>query len=482
METTHMNAEGAHSQSETTRTIQAVIYCRISRDRVGAGLGVDRQEQECRQLAERLGWTVITVYRDNDLSAYSGKPRPGYLQMLDAVKSGAVDVVLAWHTDRLHRSPVELETYIATCEKHAVPTHTAKAGPLDLATPSGRLVARQLGAVARYEVEHAIERQRAAKDQAAASGEWPGGRRPYGYEADGLTVRPDEAAAIVVATDAVLLGVSLRAQVAKMNLAGLRTSTGRPWAPTELKRVLIRPRNAGLRQHRGLEHGKAAWPAIVEEDKWRAARSLLTDPDRRTNEGRATRWLLSGLARCGVCGSALLVTLLVSPRKSINSYSCKVGKCVVRNASELEEYISLIVVERLSRPDAIMLLQPRTPGVDLSGLRAEAAALQTRIDDLADDIDLNERVLARRTKALKARLDQVTEELAAAGSGSVLSGVVDAPDVEAAWAALDLDRKRAIISGLMQVTVNRTRKGRKPGWRPGQSYFDPSAITIEWRR
>ncbi|MBA3489531.1 MAG: recombinase family protein, partial [Longispora sp.] len=55
---------------------RAGIYVRISQDREGAGLGVARQETDCRALCERLGWTVVDVYADNDTSAYSGAPRP----------------------------------------------------------------------------------------------------------------------------------------------------------------------------------------------------------------------------------------------------------------------------------------------------------------------------------------------------------------------------------------------------------------------
>ena len=61
---------------------RAAIYCRISDDRAGAGLGVARQEADCRKLAEDRGLTVTQVYVDNDLSAYSGKPRPGYKALL----------------------------------------------------------------------------------------------------------------------------------------------------------------------------------------------------------------------------------------------------------------------------------------------------------------------------------------------------------------------------------------------------------------
>ena len=111
---------------------RAAIYCRISQDKTGAGLGVERQEQDCRELAAHLGWLVVEVFCDNDLSAYSGKRRPRYHAMLDAIRDVLVDAVLAWHTNRLHRSPVELEEYISVRnEGREVPTHCVRAGTLD---------------------------------------------------------------------------------------------------------------------------------------------------------------------------------------------------------------------------------------------------------------------------------------------------------------------------------------------------------------
>ena len=58
--------------------MQAAIYTRISKDREGAGLGVERQRADCQELAGRLRWTVVEVFSDNDISAYSGRTRPGY--------------------------------------------------------------------------------------------------------------------------------------------------------------------------------------------------------------------------------------------------------------------------------------------------------------------------------------------------------------------------------------------------------------------
>jgi DNA invertase Pin-like site-specific DNA recombinase len=68
--------------------------------------------------------------------------------------------VIAWHTDRLHRSSRELEEFIDICEGAGVAVETVKAGPVDFSTPAGRAVARTLGAWARYESEHKAERIR----------------------------------------------------------------------------------------------------------------------------------------------------------------------------------------------------------------------------------------------------------------------------------------------------------------------------------
>jgi DNA invertase Pin-like site-specific DNA recombinase len=96
---------------------KAAVYVRISRDREGAGLGVQRQEQDCRGLAERLGWHVIGVYCDNDVSASDRRrKRKDYLRLCDDLKAGRVDAILTWHMDRLHRQPAELEQFIDLLE------------------------------------------------------------------------------------------------------------------------------------------------------------------------------------------------------------------------------------------------------------------------------------------------------------------------------------------------------------------------------
>ncbi|WP_072690527.1 recombinase family protein [Rhodococcus marinonascens] len=115
--------------------MRAVIYTRMSRDRTGAGLGIGRQREDCETLAAQLSWEVVEAFEAFeafDISAYSGRVRPGYRAMLKLLDSGQAEAVLAWHTDRLHRSPAELEEFITLCERRSVTVRTVQAGELDL--------------------------------------------------------------------------------------------------------------------------------------------------------------------------------------------------------------------------------------------------------------------------------------------------------------------------------------------------------------
>lgn len=180
---------------EIARVLRAVIYARISNDRVGAGLGVKRQEADCRALADRLAaqWgvtiVIVAVLSDNDVSAYSGRGRRDYQRLCNMIATGEADLVLAWHGDRLHRSVRELEDYIDLSNSRNVPTWTVTAGDYDLTTSNGRFQARLAGVIARRESEHRSERVRAAAAQRALAGKFSGGIRPFGFEADGKTVR-----------------------------------------------------------------------------------------------------------------------------------------------------------------------------------------------------------------------------------------------------------------------------------------------------
>lgn len=474
-------------------TIRAGIYVRISQDRDGSRLGVERQEQDCRALASRLGWEVADVYTDNDISAYSGRRRPQYQQLLDDIKAGTISGVLAWHPDRLHRSPLELERYIELSDKHSVETHTVQAGAWDLSTPSGRAVARTLGAWARYESEHKGQRIRRARQQQAKAGGWHGGIRPYGFEPNGITIRPAEAAEIVKATEAIVSGVSLRSLVRDLNERGIPTATGRgPWTSLALKDTIMRPRTAGLSSYKGEIVGPANWPAIVPEETWRAACAILSDPSRRTNgsRGGTIRWLGSGLYVCGVCEEP---KLRVGTGGSVkrHTYRCANrdirdgGGHVTREAATLDAYVEDVIVARLSKPGLLEQLVKADTDHDTSGLRKELVAVRERQDELASLFaagTITARQLATGTAKLTAKEDELTKAVAAAGRRNPIQIVAGAKDLRALWFGttedrsdgLSLGQRRAILDALMTVTV-------LPAPRRRVYRFDKDYVRIGWK-
>ncbi|PWD44543.1 hypothetical protein ACN93_03830 [Gordonia paraffinivorans] len=470
----------------TART--AALYCRISRDKAGAGLGVERQEEDCKRLAAQLGWAVGGIYIDNDVSASSGRRRPEYERMLADIDRGAVDAVISWHPDRLHRRPAELEQFITLCDQHAVEIRTVQAGAMDLSTPSGRLVARMLGAAARHEIEHKSERIRRARVQLAQQGKYGGGRRAFGWESDGLTQRADEAELIRYAASQVLAGVSLRQVVGEFNRRQIPTASGSGrWVGAKLRSILLSPRNAGLAALNGEILGEATWEPIIDRDKFYALQAILNDPDRRwPRGGSAAAWLGSGIYRCGVCGSnSLRVNPTASGRRRYRCYAPRADgdrtRHVGRDQERVDEFVTRVLLARLSMEDAAPLFAaPDRGGVDTNALAGELSQLEDRLNDLADLYGrggITAAQLESGTASIRQRQDEVTAALAAAAETNPVAALAGADDIEERWRSLSLGVQREILKSLVTVTILPTKPGRKGDG----GYFDYDAIHFEWR-
>lgn len=464
---------------------RAAIYARISNDREGREAGVERQQADCLELAARLGATVAGIYVDNDISAStrSKKPRPRYKQMIADAQAGHFELILAYTSGRVTRRPREHEDLIELAEQHGITFHYVRSPSFDLNTSAGRRIARILAANDAGEAEDIQERVTRQKLEAAKLGQWKGGRRPFGYEADGVTVRHSEADELLAAARAVLAGRSINGLVKSLNERGVLTSGGKQWMGVNLCRTLTRPRNAGFMEHQGKVIGKASWPAIIPEDVWRGVCAVLGDPSRRTSPGPARRWMGSGLYRC-FCGETVYAFLSGgNGRVKKLSYRCSASKHMSRIASEVDGFVADLVVERLSREDAADLLVPDAGG-DVTSLLGLAATLRGRLDEAAALFAsgaITASQLGTASSQLRAELAETEDQISALSRGSVLDGLAGNADVRATWDGLELDRKRAVIDRLMMVELWAANRGRRKGWKPGESYFDPASVKIHWK-
>ena len=107
--------------------MRAAVYTRISQDATGQRAGVTPQLEDCEALANRLGWEVTHRYEDNDLSAYSGRTRPGFEAMLEAMADSEFGAVICWHPDRLFKSMTDLERLIPIATDRQVQLRTVNA-------------------------------------------------------------------------------------------------------------------------------------------------------------------------------------------------------------------------------------------------------------------------------------------------------------------------------------------------------------------
>jgi site-specific DNA recombinase len=431
---------------------RAAVYVRISKDEAGLGLGVERHEQECRVMAARLGFEVTEVFADNDVSAEKARRRPGFDDLMEAVRNDETDVVLTWHTDRLYRRPRELEDIIDLFGAKDVPVHTVQTGPLDLATPAGRMQARILGSVARHEGEQKAARLRSKFDQMAANGDAPGGRAPYGYDRrpsePGYFINEAEAAHVRWMAEMVLDGRSLMWIAKASDDKGVPTKQGKPWHHSTVRAIVIGPAVAGLRIHRREIAGEGSWEPVLDRATWEAARGILADP-RRKRQRPAESYPLSGLLRSGN-GVRLVGRAYDSPDgRRTRAYKTAAGvrPFVQVDANKVEELIFEVILQHFDQVSLDAGSETLTV--------PEIETVEHEIDELAQlrgegVIELREWLAAR--EPLLRRLE--TAKAAAPKMRKPDLLLTKKGALRKAWPDLGVeDRRRILASAISHVTV-----------------------------
>lgn len=443
--------------------IPAVVYVRISLDRSGEGLAVERQEQDALRLAAVRGWDVVEVITDNSISASGKRKREGFERLLQVVESGQAQVVVSWSLDRLTRNRADTLRLVETCQKAHALIALCRGSDMDMATPAGRMTADILAAVARGEIEVKSDRQSRAARQAAEQGRHVKGRRPFGFEDDGVTVRESEAAWVRWGFRAILDGLSLREVARQWNEAGLTTpQQGNQWTGPVVSRTLRLPRMAGLRAYRKtllLVDGQPVvgnWPALVDVETWEAAQWLMTNPSRRSATGGQR--LLTGVAVCGVCSAGVHSG---GARDGFPRYRCGAGGGHVnRRADPVDEYVQAAILARLARPDFTALWAGDDRGGDADDLRRELRLARQRHDELPGlftDGVLTAAELAEQRHRLRERIIELEQRLPGQRS-QVLSRLADG-DTTALWESLSVETRRQVIDSLATVTLHPPGRG-----------------------
>ncbi len=478
-----------------SRRLRAAVYCRISNDREGERLGVERQRQDCLARAEREGWEVVGVYTDNDLGAsrtvqrqradgsweaVSTPRRPAFENMLGKAERGELDVIVAYSNSRLTRRVMELERLIQLHERTRVQIQTIVSGNDDLATADGQMTARIKASVDAGEAKRIGERVKRAAQQRREAGQFHGGRPPYGYDRIGkgeLAINAERAALVREAADRVLKGESIYGIWTNFNKRGIKTAPsprapqGTRWQGQTLRRILTSAATIGCHELDTSELIQVAEP-ILDRPTWQRLREILFDPGRRTGSppdwSSRFKYPLSGLLFCAKCGHWLSGAALPDRRPSnqdgkrrppILSFACvtATGGCGrLRIAySPLEQWVLDMVFARLDVPGMQEALSTHQEYPDAEDLRQRITDVQRRLERLDDqyadgmlDDQRYRRQVQRLTKQItemRTRLAEIQRDVFVIGTGG--------RSLRDVWAEHDATWQRTLLGHLIDKIV-----------------------------
>lgn len=448
-----------------------MIYTRISTAALNDTTKTDEQERLCREVCERRGWEVGAVFTDLSKSAWNRKvKRPGWTAMLDAIRTGRFGAIVTYWGDRLVRQPRDLEDLLDLRDNHSIRVASI-AGQYDFDNPDHLMMMRWEVARACNESDTISRRQKAQYVRLHARGlTRPGGwgGRSFGFEPDGITHVPAETQLVREAAGRVLAGESARAIAADFTARGVRSTAGNAVAPDVLRKMLARPRYAGLMPD-GVH--QAAWEPVLDRETWEAVGAVLAVRGSRYTFGPVTgrRYLLTGIARCGECRSPMQIRH--SSDKRYTGYGCVQPGCmrVQRSVELLDAYVIRRVVNRLARTD-------NPPGrlASSDAVAGEFRALaeqRTEVEALlADHTKGRAKLLMARLDSLDARLDELRELVAGDAGARLISKHLGTTEPQ--FRELPLATQRALVSACFEVRVLRASR-RGPGFNPADVVLTP---------
>jgi DNA invertase Pin-like site-specific DNA recombinase len=311
-------------------------YIRLSRENEDSA-SIETQRTAVKRWAEANGFDPESLVFYTDAGVSGAKPLEQREHMRLLMKHRPA-VVIAWKLDRFARSVTEFLRLVAWAESHGVRLATTD-NTINTATPTGRMVAVVLAALAEWERSMIADRIRDGHATRRAQGRWGAGRAPYGYQIvrrDGaayLEVHPEQAAKIVAAVNTLTHGNGTVAGTARM------VDLSEP----QWRRLLKSPTLRGQRSHKGslvladdgITPVQFAEP-IISAAEYKAVRdrllALATGQDRAPSHAANQ---CAGLVWCYKCAGPLNGG---GSGKGVRLYKCKAGHVTIY-AETLDERV-----------------------------------------------------------------------------------------------------------------------------------------------
>lgn len=444
------------------------------------------QLELCEGLAVELGWPVERVYDDNNTTAFRKRSvvlddgtkamrvvRPAWSRMLADLRSGVIDSIIVYDSDRLMREPRDLEDLVDIWEASGRKIQfRAQTGSLRMEVDADLLHVRIMVAMANQSSKDTSRRVKAAAVERAQKGQYHGAGAAFGYElvkdpdtqrVIGLREHPAHGAMLRDAYAHLLSGGSLNSIVKRWNEEKRKTSRGNAWRSSPLKRSLMTPTIIGMREYNG-ELFPADWPALVSRDDWDKLRTLLSDPS-RTGKGFGEgpgrgKYVLSGLVKCGGCGRSMVASVY-SGGRGARGWVCALSRtkgCTnsSRIAREpLESWVTEAALSSLKTPELQPDEQVSDEHVELrKAINKDHDALRRLEDDYYDGLFDGDRPgFVRQRDRITARIAAKEAQLLDAARSSVLAGIESVESLRANWDTETVARRNSILGAVIDKIV-----------------------------
>jgi DNA invertase Pin-like site-specific DNA recombinase len=352
----------------------AIVAARLSRKHAnseyGNGLGIDTQDEDSRQYAEREGWNIVAVVADTK----SGTVAPWDRRNLRAwvtrpEKLAMYDVIIAYKTDRVSRGDQEDFTRIehwATAHGKRIIIVDGPQYPTRDDADYWRWQAEKR--LARQEWEQIRERNGRAQRALIARGKLVG-KAPWGYEKTGekydKTLVPTELGRkyIPLIFEHCAGGWSLAQIAAWLDSEGAPTARGGSWSPLTLSGMMRCTTYIGYRRD-GAGKIILKCEPVIDVGLFNRAHDALATRPKRGPVIREKRSMCSAILFCAHCFESPMYRIYGSRNRDIFYYRCT-GRGTQRKGCG--SHIHLEAVDKLVCEAMERLVKPITKLVFIPG-------------------------------------------------------------------------------------------------------------------
>ena len=331
----------------------AGIYIRVSTfDQAREGFSLGEQEERLKEFCKFKRYNIYKVYQDAGISAKNDK-RPAYQEMIEDVKKGNINVIVALKLDRLTRSVYDIEKLMKFVNDYECDID-CMADESNTTTSNGRMVMRIMTSVSQNEIEKCSERTKFGMAGAIKNGHIPN-RTGLGFKRENKKLVPDPLTKDIIVRifDLYLEGKSHQAIANIYNKEKVLGKTN--WYDSTIQKILSNELYKGdyvngKRTKHPTYYENVIEP-IVSKEKWKSCQYQKLRNARHYE--RTATYLFTNKLKCSKCGNFLGGHATTKTNgKKYYYYKCNTCKTYF-NEIDIEKELKAFMLELAKQDDLI---------------------------------------------------------------------------------------------------------------------------------